>query len=194
MSVHESLSIIRDEHQALAAMLRSLQMLVRIGPESDPARFFVTVRAMLYYIDEYPERLHHPKETELLFPKVLAKVPSVQPAIERLDREHAKGEAAVRELQHLLMGWEFLGDTRREDFVEALERYVAFYSDHMRLEESEILPAAEQHLSDDEWADLDRAFAANQDPLTGKHPPSELYAALFKRIIDHAPEPFGFGG
>lgn len=168
-------------------------MLVQTGPAGDPARFFDILRAMLYYIDEYPERLHHPKETELLFPRVLAKVPSLQAAIDRLDREHAKGEAAVRELQHLLMGWEFLGESRRDDFVAALGRYAAFYREHMRLEESEILPAAERSLSAQEWAELDQAFAQNQDPLTGRHPPPELYAALFKCIVDRAPKPLGFG-
>jgi hemerythrin-like domain-containing protein len=27
------------------------------------------LRSMMFHIDEFPERLHHPKETELLFPK-----------------------------------------------------------------------------------------------------------------------------
>lgn len=193
MKFHPSLSVIRDEHDALAAMLKSMHLLVQMGPGNDPARFFETLRAMLFYIDQYPERLHHPKETGLLFPKVVAKAPSVQATVDRLDREHGKGEAAVRDLQHLLQGWEFLGESHRADFVAAFDRYVVFYRDHMRLEESEILPAAEQHLSEAEWDELDLAFAQNQDPLTGKHPAPELYAALFKRIVDHAPEPIGFG-
>lgn len=193
MNVHESLRIICEEHDALAAMLKSMHMLVGMGPGNDPARFFETLRAMLYYIDQYPERLHHPKESELLFPKVVAKAPAVRAAVDRLDREHAKGEAAVRELQHLVQGWEFLGESRRAEFVDAFDRYLVFYRDHMRLEEAEILPAAVQHLSEAEWDELDRAFAQNQDPLTGRHPAPELYAALFKRIVDHAPEPIGLG-
>lgn len=193
MSSHESLRVIMDEHNALTAMLKSLHMLVHKGPGSDPVRFFETSRAMLCYIDEFPERLHHPKETGLLFPKVVAKVPSVKAAVERLDREHAKGEAAVRELQHLLTGWEFLGDSRREIFVATLDRYIVFYGEHMKIEESEILPAAEKHLSEVDWADLNRAFAENQDPMTGRYTAPDLYAALFRRIVDHAPEPIGFG-
>ena len=63
---HESLRIIRDEHAALAAMLRSLSLMVERGPDSDPEKFFDVLRAMLFYIDEFPERLHHPKESELL--------------------------------------------------------------------------------------------------------------------------------
>ena len=67
---HASLRIIREEHAALAAMLRSPQLIVERGPKTDVDRFFSVLRAMLFYVDEYPERLHHPKETELLFPKV----------------------------------------------------------------------------------------------------------------------------
>ncbi|WP_307776803.1 hemerythrin domain-containing protein [Ottowia beijingensis] len=65
---HRSLEIIRDEHSSLAAMLQSMRMLVDRGPGDDPKNFFDVLRAMLFYIDEFPERLHHPKETELLFP------------------------------------------------------------------------------------------------------------------------------
>ena len=69
---HRSLEIIRDEHSSLAAMLQSMRMLVDRGPGDDPKNFFDVLRAMLFYIDEFPERLHHPKETELLFPRVAA--------------------------------------------------------------------------------------------------------------------------
>lgn len=193
MSHRESISIIRDEHSALAAVLDTLQLLVRKGPGDSPARFFVTVRAMLFYIDEYPERLHHPKESRLLFPRVAAREPTARATIERLDREHRKGEAAVRELQHLLMGWEFHGESRQKVFVDALEHYLTFYEEHMRLEETEILPAAERHLSEQDWDELDRAFAENQDPLTGKYPSSGLYADFLKRIVNQAPQPFGLG-
>ena len=58
---HASLQIIHDEHSALAAMLRSMTMMVTRGPEDKPEQFFDVLRAMLFYIDEFPERLHHPR-------------------------------------------------------------------------------------------------------------------------------------
>ena len=70
---HESIRIIHDEHAALAAMLQSLRMMVKRGPGTDANSFFDVLRAMLFYIDEFPERLHHTKETELLFPPVAAR-------------------------------------------------------------------------------------------------------------------------
>ncbi len=190
---HESLKIIREEHTALAAMLRSLSMMVQRGPQDDADGFFDVLRAMLFYIDEFPERLHHPKESDLLFPKVVRALPSTMDAVQRLEQDHLKGESAVRELQHHLLAWELLGDTRRGAFEEAARRYVGFYLDHMRLEESEILPAAEAHLQAGDWAELDAAFAGNQDPLTGRHPRDPVYDRLFTRIVMAAPEPIGLG-
>ena len=77
MAQPRSLQIIRDEHASLAAMLQSMRMLVDKGPGDGRKPFFDVLRAMLFYIDEYPERLHHPKESNLLFPKVVKASPKV---------------------------------------------------------------------------------------------------------------------
>ncbi len=190
---HESMRIIRDEHAALAAMLRSLSMMVERGPGEAPGDFFNVVRAMLFYIDEFPERLHHPKESDLLFPKLVRAVPQLMDVVQRLEQDHARGEAAVRELQHHLLAWELLGESRRQVFDAAARTYVGFYLDHMRLEESALLPEAEKHLDEADWAALDAAFATNRDPLTGTSPREPIYDRLFTRIVMAAPEPIGLG-
>ena len=76
----QSLHIIRDEHASLAAMLQAMMQLLERGPAQDAQNFFDVMRAMLFYIDEFPERLHHPKESNLLFPKVVKKAPEVMGA------------------------------------------------------------------------------------------------------------------
>jgi hypothetical protein len=43
-----------------------------------------------------------------------------------------------------------------------------------------------------DWAEIDAAFAANRDPLTG-HEPAAEYRQLFKLIVAHAPAPIGLG-
>lgn len=194
MKTPETLRVIRDEHNALSGMLQSLSLLIRRGPGDDPQRFFDTLEAMLFYIDEFPERLHHMKESDLLFPRVVKLAPQTAEVINRLEHDHAKGEPAVRELQHLLLAWKFLGESRRSAFVEQFALYRNFYLEHMLLEEKEILPAAEQCLSAQDWAELDAAFSANRDPLTGKYPPDDIYEQLFKRIVHDAPAPIGLGG
>jgi len=190
---HESIRIIHDEHAALSAMLQSLRMMVQRGPGNEPEQYFDVLRAMLFYIDEFPERLHHTKETELLFPPVRARAPHLKEALNRLDQDHHRGEAAVRELQHLLLAWELLGESRRQVFETAAKRFLDFYLEHMKLEETVILPEAEKVLTPEDWKTLDEAFAANCDPLTGKYPRDPIYERLFTRIVMRAPAPIGVG-
>lgn len=190
---HASLQIILDEHSSLAAMLRSMTMMVERGPEENPEQFFDVLRAMLFYIDEFPERLHHPKGSDLLFPRVVRAAPSILAVVERLESDHQNGEKAVRELQHLLLAWELLGEPRKPAFVTQCNNYVKFYLEHMRLEETVILPEAEKVLTDADWKELDAAFGENRDPLTGKYPPDPAYDRLFTRIVMKAPAPIGLG-
>jgi hemerythrin-like domain-containing protein len=168
-------------------------MMIERGPGNAPEQYFDVVKAMLFYIDEFPERLHHPKESELLFPRVAKLVPEVHAALQRLESDHANSEQAVRELQHLLLAWEMLGESRREVFETAAKKYLAAYMDHMQLEETAILPAAQRVLVDADWEELDAAFAQNCDPLTGKYPRDPLYDKLFSRIVMRAPAPIGLG-
>ena len=189
---HTALNIIRDEHNALAAMLRSLSMLLAEYRRKGQMPDFSVLRAMLFYVDEFPERLHHTKETELLFPKVRERCPEAAATLDKLERDHVHGEKAIRALEHDLLAFEVLGEPRRAAFEESVGRYVDFYLSHMQLEESEILPLAERTFTAEDWARLDAAFLSNRDPLTG-HPPAEVYQPLFSKIVLAAPAPIGLG-
>lgn len=192
---HEAMRVIRDEHASLAAMLRSLKQMVQRGPDPEGKgehdRYFDVLRAMLFYIDEFPESQHHPKESELLFPRVAKVAPHTMTVIDQLERDHHQGEHRVRELMHLLMAWEYLGDTRRAAFEEAVSQYIDFYLEHMRLEETVVMPEAEKHLTDADWHALNAAFATNQDPLNTRIPRDPLFDRLFTRIVMLAPAPVG---
>ena len=186
-----TLEIIREEHQALAAMLRSLSMLLAHARRHGAPPDFDVLRAMMFYIDEFPERLHHTKESELLFPLLRERAPDMAPVLDQLDRDHQVGEAAIRELEHALLAYEVMGEDRRLAFEEALQSYIDVHLQHMATEEHEVLPAAQHLLSAADWAELDTAFAANRDPLTGFEP-EEGYRPLFQRILSAAPAPIGF--
>jgi len=189
---HEALKIIHEEHRALAALLETLRLLAeRLGPVADP-RDLSLIRAIFFYIDEFPERLHHAKETSLLFPRLRSRAAEAASVLDTLDEQHARGESAIRELEHLLLAYEQLGERRRKPFIAALNRYVEFYTGHMAIEDTQVMPLAEKRLTEEDWRDLNAAFAENRDPLTG-HTPSEEYAALFERIVTMAPAPIGLG-
>lgn len=189
----ECIKVIQEEHTALAAMLRSMLMMLERGPGDEPENFFDVMRAMLFYIDEFPERLHHPKESDLLFPRVARHSPQVMTVVEQLERDHMKGETAVRELQHLLLAWELMGEGRRKRFEDELRRYIDFYLDHMRLEETVIIPEARKVLDEGDWKALDEAFLSNADPLVNPSLRDPAYDRLFTRIVMRAPSPVGLG-
>ncbi len=187
-----TLDVIHDEHQALSAMLRSMSMLLAHARREGVLPDFEVLRAMLFYVDEFPERLHHAKESTLLFPKLREKAPELGPVLDKLDRDHESGEKAIRDLEHTLLAFEVMGESRRAAFEQAVERYIGFYLAHMATEENDVLPAARRCFSEADWRELDAAFAANRDPLTG-HEPEEGYRPLFRKIVMNAPAPIGLG-
>ncbi|HEY6513974.1 MAG TPA: hemerythrin domain-containing protein, partial [Burkholderiaceae bacterium] len=115
---HKALEIIRGEHAALSAMLRSILLLLaqhsRAGIQPD----FTAMRAMLFYVDEFPERRHHRKESELLFPMLRARTPQHRDLLDHLDLDHSRGEMRIRELEHALLAFEMMGESRRSAFEE----------------------------------------------------------------------------
>jgi len=184
---HSSLIVIRREHRALSAMLRSITLLLREHRRRSTLPDFDALQAMLFYVDEFPEKLHHPKESQLLFPKLRGRSARTDAVLDQLDRDHACGECAIRELEHALLGFRVMSGTvqcemRRDRFEQLMRHYADFYLGHMRVEETEILPLAEAILNADEWAELDAAFLTNRDPLAG-HEADEPYKPLFLTIV-----------
>ncbi len=187
---HACIRIIREEHAALTAMLRSILLLLEQHRRRDSMPDFASLRAMLFYLDEFPEQRHHRKESELLFPKLRARSPLARDLLDRLEQDHANGHMRIRDLEHDLLAFEMRGDVRREAFEAAARRYADFYLAHMALEEREILPLAERVLTDADWPELDEAFEANHDPVTGRAAPVD-HPAFLTRIVNALPAPIG---
>jgi hemerythrin-like domain-containing protein len=189
---HPTLQIILDEHRALAAMLTSVSLLLAEHRRRGTLPPFDVLRAMLFYLDEFPGRLHHHKESHLLFPLLRQRSATAAAVLDRLDQEHTAGERDIRDLEHALLAFEMLGEGRRAAFEDAMTRYIRHYREHMALEEEQVLPLAAEVLDDADWQQLDSAFAANRDPLLG-HAPDNEYERLFHHIVQIAPAPIGLG-
>ena len=190
MDQPQALQIIQREHEALAAVLRTLPLLLRDARRHRTRPDFAVLRAMLFYIEEFPEKLHHVKETTMLFPRLRQHTSEGDEALARLDREHAQGPEKLRDLSHQLTAWELLGETRREAFESALEPYVRGYLAHMRFEEEVVLPLALRVFGEEDWHILNRAFSTHRDALTGQRPEGP-YEALFSTITRITPAPYG---
>jgi branched-chain amino acid transport system ATP-binding protein len=188
----KALRIIRDEHRLLAAVLHGMRHVVRDIAERDAEPDFRVLDAMVYYIDTFPERFHHPKEDRYLFRILRQRCADAWPLIDRLETEHRAGTERIRALEQALARFHAGGRSELSDFRAAVEAYAAFHWDHMQAEERELLPLAEKHLTAADWREIDAAFEGHADPLLGAEA-GDKYDALFSRIVSLAPPPIGVG-
>ena len=187
-----ALNVIRDEHRSLAAVLHGLRYLVQEVREGRSKPDFVVLRAMVHYIDTFPEKLHHPKEDRYLFARLRQRTTLANSALDQLEAEHIHGAKLIRDLEQALLRWEMGGQRELAAFAEEVERYADFHWRHMRQEEEVVLPLAERTLMDDDWREIDAAFAGNADPLIARDVEKD-FQRLFKRIVNIAPPPIGVG-
>jgi len=189
--MNKAITILKDEHRSLSAVLSGLKDLARMAQEATERPDFRVFRAMLRYIDEYPERQHHPKEDRYLFARLLARAPSAQPLIDKLQAEHVDGVRRIRELERSLLFLEDRWPVGAREFRQLVDDYSRFHWDHMRREEDELLPLAVLQLDAADWDAIEKAFAGNADPIADLR--EKDFQALFSRIASLAPAPVGLG-
>jgi hemerythrin-like domain-containing protein len=187
-----ALNVIRDEHRALSAILHGLQYLVSGVREGKRKPDFAVLRAMVHYIDAFPDKLHHPKEDRYLFARLRQRSQEANSVLDQLEAEHVQSAKLIRDLEQDLLRWEMGGDENFAAFAEKVKQYADFHWHHMRQEELVILPLAERALTEEDWREIDAAFAGNADPLIGKEVGRD-FQRLFKRIVNIAPAPIGLG-
>lgn len=187
-----ALHTIRAEHRALGAVINNMKsMLVEIREERMPMNFAL-FWSMVHYIDAFPNRLHHPKEDDWLFKHLQQRTHAADVLIQTLQQQHLAEPAALGAIRRDLGNYE----AGLPGGLEALMNTIADYAEatwkHLRTEEHELLPLAEQHLTADDWQAIAAAFADNEDPLTGMND-TATFERLFHDIVKRTPAPLGLG-
>lgn len=192
--MQEAITIIRAEHRSLAAVLHGLLSIVeglnRQGGKPD----FGLLLAMLTYIDEFPDRFHHPKEDQYLFRQLRLRAPDAVGLLDALETEHKRNGELMSGLRRALKRFEEHPEKpeAREAFRSLVKQYADFHWSHMRLEEEQVFPLAEARLNAQDWADINTAFRSNADPLIGTEA-KDHYQDMLRKIVSRAPAPIGVG-
>ena len=189
--MRNAIQTIHDEHRSIAAVLHALKQLAKDAENPDVEPRFDAFRAMIYYIDQFPERLHHPKEDQYLFARLEARAPEAKVLVDELRAEHVMGAQLIRDLEQALVGLEVGWGGGAQAFRKAVDAYAEFHWSHMRKEEKQLLPLAERTLTAEDWREIDAAFAGNDDPIADLR--EQDFEKLFSRIVALAPEPLGLG-
>ncbi len=177
-----ALNAIKDEHHSLAAVLQALRALVARIRHGGMRPDFDGLRAMLYYVDAFSARLHHPLEDEFLLQPLRARGGEAVAIVDDLEREHARVAEAMRSLEQALLRYEEGGAREFVAFATAVEGFCDFYFEHMRKEETLALPLAEKLIGAQEWARIEAACAAARAPHGGLDEDRE-FRRLFRRIV-----------
>lgn len=190
--LNSALATIHDEHRSLAAIVHGLKYIIREVREKGIAPDFKLIWAMIYYIDAFPEKLHHPKENVYLFAKLRQRTHEADTVLDELEKQHTEGGRHVRELEHALGYYEADKPDGFEVFAAAVEKFAELTWEHMNLEEKTIIPLAKKYLTPEDWIEIAEAFGENGDPRFGAEPDHE-FRNLFSRIVNLAPPPIGVG-
>jgi hemerythrin-like domain-containing protein len=181
-----AVAVIQAEHRALGTVVAALQRVLsdvqqeRIEPDGR------LLAAMLYYIESFPERQHHPKEDDYLFKALRARTREGSTLLDELQGEHVRSGQMMAYLAQTLVRYQGGAPDGLVTFAAAVDAYAALLGDHMRKEESIILPLADAHLTESNWAAIAAAFTENRDPLFGEEASQEM-RRLRRRIANLVP-------
>lgn len=193
MSDAKSVAIdtIRSEHRSLAAVINNMKAVLQEVRSGRMAMDYPLFWTMVHYIDVFPNRFHHPKEDDWLFAKLKLRTHEADALIDELQSQHTGEAAVLGDIRRCLGNTEAGVDGGLDAFEAAVNHYAHFTWTHLRCEEHDLLPLAEKHLLDTDWADIAAAFSENEDPLSGKQPASSVFNALFRAIVLKTPAPLG---
>ena len=181
--MHDVIALWHADHVNFARLLNLLEEQLELFHAGKSPQYELMLDVM-HYMTHYPDALHHPKE-DLLFARVRERAESAGPIIDELTKQHARLRESGRELVHNLDDI-VNGSMASRELVEAAARaYVMHFRNHMRVEETEILPLATRLLGASDWASVETAIRHIDDPLFGAKS-EQRYAALRRQIATGA--------
>jgi branched-chain amino acid transport system ATP-binding protein len=190
--VTDALDILHREHRAITAVLHCFGHIIEETKDRKLAPEFDFFDAVIRYMREFPDQMHHPKEDEFLFKTLRAKAPEMAPVLDELHEQHVEGDRMLSKLHWKLMDWRKTPDDDAigADFCAMAEAFIEFQWQHAAQEERTVMPEARKCLDAEDWAPINAAFMDNDDPLFGSRTQDE-FGKLFSRVVALAPQPWG---
>ncbi|MHA4947509.1 hemerythrin domain-containing protein [Micromonospora sp. SD19] len=184
---------VRDMYMAHSALRREFSLLPQLVRDVTPgdtrrAEVVGAHAEMLCHI----LHLHHEGEDLLLWPLLLERGGAQAAIVPTMEAQHHAIEDAHAAVVALLPQWRRTGRDG-EQLADALEQLRSALIEHMALEEKEILPLAERHVTAREWMRLGEhgmsKSSKKQLPLAFGLAMYEGDPAVVKAVLAHAPLP-----
>jgi hemerythrin-like domain-containing protein len=174
-----------EEHRTLRIVLQILQRALHESAAFGMAPDFKLLSVVLYYLDDFPERVHHPKEDNHLFPMVRRRTRRFDATIRHLHTDHARSAQMIARIQRELVHFQAGAPQALERITASVAHYAELLEAHMQTEER-LLNGARDELTEDDWRHLAQGLGAHHDPLTGDTTRQE-FRLLRARIFNALP-------
>ncbi len=174
----QATEIMTARQKAMSLALLAVRTIARRAQRSASRPDFTQLKSLMDYVERFPQRLHQRDEEEELFRALEKREPGMTRTLARLRREHMAMRGYGARLRTALDYWEKGDPKAAEEATLVADDYVRYCRQHARVEQRDVLPAARKALSDAEWARIDRAFAAEADPLAAARSGPERALAL----------------
>ncbi|KAI5913355.1 universal stress protein [Aromatoleum toluolicum] len=175
-------AIIKDEHRSIAVVSYGMRMLAGGLRDGKPADIGL-LDGMLTYLDEFPAKLHHPKEDAYLFAALRRRTSSLDQVIDDLQQEHLDGDRQLAALRAAVAHYQASPDPDAETLASAIDAFALGQLRHIALEERAVIPGACEHLAEQDWKEIVAAFGPNGDARFN-HRERETYRRLYSRIAN----------
>jgi hemerythrin-like domain-containing protein len=182
---HTVTALIKEEHRTLGIVLQLLQRLLHEASFFGAKRDFALLCAIVYYIDEFPERVHHPKEERHLFPALRRRTTRFDGVLEALGAEHVLSAQRVARIHRDLVHYQAGAPEGLVRLTAGVAAYAELLQGHMRTEERMLADACTD-LTENDWVEIERGFGADRDPLAAGT--RQEFRLLRMRIVGALPE------
>ena len=171
-------AVLRKEHEAILRMLDATETVARNLEDSAPVAPEL-LKGLLEFFQLFADRCHHGKEEDRLFPLLIQKgLPGEGGPIGVMLHEHAMGRSLIRHMAEATNAYAAGDQAAGRLWAEAADGYTGLLRAHIQKENNVLFVMAERLLSDEEQAQLARAFDQIEIEKMGAGTHERLHAQM----------------
>ena len=175
---HQVMDPLRRDHRLLEHLLNLFERQLRAFQQGEDPDFELLCE-LLCHVDVFAEKVHHPTE-DLIFAQLLRRPEAPAEALNRVMEQHHSLRQVSRDFRQ---GMEAIVNEAllSRGHIETLgQTFLAAQREHLALEETQVLPAAERLLADADWAEVLAQAPNRREPLEGL--PESRFRDLVRQV------------
>ncbi|MCB1758698.1 MAG: hemerythrin domain-containing protein [Gammaproteobacteria bacterium] len=163
--MHRLLEKLQRDHRNLEKILAMLTTQLDDFFAGRESNFDLKIELM-EYLEAFADQGHHPLEN-LIFEAAMEKpeLADKRELFERLCHQHKDLEGLTRTFRRSLEGVLHEAVMSREELETQGREFVALQNLHLNLEEHEVFPLLDEHLSESDWEKIEANVPKHDDPV-----------------------------